>query len=193
VSRSRGVADRGEVGSRALRGKSPQQANRRSLLLVCSLQSESHMRKIFGYVLMTAAAALGTACSQTTDDHGLAAARDRWTKQAPGEYRFTWRRSCECPTEMTRPIEIRVTGRQITSAVYVDDRSAVAEQFRSSLRTIEGVFDDLEMAIDQRTAEINLSFDPALGYPTSVFVDYSRQIADEELALQIASLTPTVP
>jgi hypothetical protein len=27
---------------------------------------------------------------------------------------------------------------------------------------------------------------PARGYPRSVFVDYSRQVADEELSLQIS-------
>jgi hypothetical protein len=147
------------------------------------------MNTSFGYVLMTAVG-LATACSQPVDDHGLATARDRWAKQAPAAYRFQWKRGCECPPEVFRQVEITVASGQITSAVYVDDHSPVPDQFRSTLRTIDGVFDDIQMAIHQRAAEIQLSFDPVLGYPTSVFVDYSHQIADEELSLQISGLMP---
>jgi hypothetical protein len=143
-----------------------------------------------GYVLMTAMS-LATACSQPVDDHGVTAARDRWTQHATAGYRFDWQRGCECPPELTRSMEITVASGQITSAVYADDRSPVADQFRATLLTIDGVFDKIQMAIDQRPDEIRLSFDPALGYPTSVFVDYSHQIADEELALQISGLTST--
>jgi hypothetical protein len=147
------------------------------------------MIKRLGYILMIAAGL--AACSQPVDDHGLAAARARWASHAPASYRFDWRRGCECPAEVYRPIEITVVSGQITTAVYTDDHSPVADQFRTTLRTIDGVFDDLQKAVDQHAAEIQLSFDPVLSYPTSVFVDYSHQAADEELSLQISGLMPT--
>ena len=147
------------------------------------------MRRALGYFLM-ANLGLGAACSPSVDDHGLTAARARWARRAPADYRFVWTRACECPPELARPIEISVASDQLTGAVYTDDRTAVADSYRSTLRTIDGMFDDLQMAIDQSADEIDLGFDAALGYPTSVFVDYSRQIADEELQLRISGLTP---
>lgn len=140
-------------------------------------------------LLMTAAGL--AACSQPNDDHGLATARARWASRAPDGYRFDWKRGCDCPAEVYRPIEITVASGQIAAAVYSDDRNPVAEQFRSTLRTVDGVFDDVQKAIDQHAAEIDLTFDPSYGYPTSVFIDYSHQIADEELSLQLSGLALT--
>ena len=67
-----------------------------------------------------------------------------------------------------------------------------ASRVAAIVRTIDGVFDDIQQAIDQHAAQIQLSFDPTLGYPTAVFVDHSHQIVDEELALQLSGLT-TLP
>jgi hypothetical protein len=146
---------------------------------------EPIMRKIFGGLLMTVAAASG-ACADSPNDHGLAAARAKWDH--PVSYQFVWARGCECPTDATRPTLIGVNSNQITSAVYVDDQTPVAEQFRGLLRTVDGVFDDIQSAIDQHAASIDLRFDATRGYPTLVFVDYDRGIADEELSIQLSNL-----
>jgi hypothetical protein len=137
------------------------------------------------FALIVAASA--AACS-SADDHGLAAARERWAEHGPATYSFVSTRGCDCPPDVYRPIRVGVASGQIASAVYVDDQTAVAANFRSLLRTIDGVFDDIQSAIDRNAVQIMVDYDPALGYPTSVFVDYSRQIADEELSLQISAL-----
>jgi hypothetical protein len=59
------------------------------------------------------------------------------------------------------------------------------------LLTIDGVFDKLQAALDQDAAEVTIDQDPARGYPRSVFVDYRRQLADEERSLQISEFAPT--
>jgi hypothetical protein len=148
------------------------------------------MRKILGLLLMTVVAAAAACTHNDPDDHGLAAARAQWAAYAPVAYSFVWARGCECPTEVTRPTEITVNSKQITSAVYVDDRTPVAEEFRGLLRTVDGVFDDVQSAIDRHADAIDLRFDADKGYPTLVFVDYSRQIADEELSIQLSKLAP---
>ena len=137
--------------------------------------------------LVVISVAFAAACSPA-DDHGLTAARERWVKQGLTAYSFVSMRGCDCPPEVYRPIQVGVASGQITSAVYVDDQTAVAANFRSLLRTIDGVFDDIQAAIDRDAAQITVSYDPALGYPTQLFVDYSKQAADEELALQISGL-----
>lgn len=142
------------------------------------------MRATFACLLTFAT--LGTACSDSVDDHGLAAARKQWVDHLPASYSFTWMQGCECIGDMTRPIRISVTAGQLTTAVFVDDQRAVGEPVRGALLTIDGVFDKIQNAFDQGAAEVTVDYDPARGYPRSVFVDYSRQVADEELSLQIS-------
>jgi hypothetical protein len=142
------------------------------------------MRATFACLLTLAT--LATACSDPADDHGLAAARKQWVDHLPASYSFTWMQGCECIGDMTRPIRIGVTAGQLTTAVFVDDQRAVGEPVRGSLLTIDGVFDKIQNAFDQGAAEVTVAYDPARGYPRSVFVDYSRQVADEELSLQIS-------
>lgn len=144
------------------------------------------MRTLSG-CFVAAFVASAAACSPA-DDHGLTAARERWAKQGPAAYSFVSMRGCDCPPEVYRPMQVSVASGQIASAVYVDDQTAVASNFRSLLRTIDGVFDEIQAAIDQDAAQIMVSYDPTLGYPTQVFVDYSKQAADEELSLQISGL-----
>jgi uncharacterized protein DUF6174 len=148
------------------------------------------MRTTIACLVLTLAT-LGTACSESADDHGLAAARKQWVSHLPASYSFTWQQGCECIGDMTRPMRISVTAGQLTNAVFVDDQAAVGEQVRRYLLTIDGVFDKIQDAIDQDAAEVTIEYDPALGYPRSVFVDYSTKVADEELSLQISDFAAT--
>ncbi len=146
------------------------------------------MRTSFACLFLTLLT-LGTACSRSGDDHGLGTARMRWVNQLPSSYSFTWTQSCDCLSDMTRPIRITVASGQITSAVFADDQQVVGEPIRRNLQTIDGVFDEIQAALDQDAEEVTVDFDPTRGYPRSVFVDYSRQVADEELILQISNFT----
>jgi hypothetical protein len=59
------------------------------------------------------------------------------------------------------------------------------------LLTIDGGFEKIQAALDQNAAEVTVDYDPARGYPRSVFVDDSRQVADEERSFQISDFAPT--
>jgi hypothetical protein len=135
--------------------------------------------------------ALSTAaCTDTVppEQEALELARTTWADQAPGAYRFTWQRSCECAPEATRAIVIEVTGEQISSALYVDDETAVPADVRMYLHTIDGVFAKIQSAIDEGAHAIHVEYDATMGYPRSVAIDYSAHIADEELSLLISDL-----
>lgn len=147
------------------------------------------MRTTFACLILTLMA-LSPACSQSADDHGLATARMNWAAHLPSSYSFTRQQLCECLTDVTRPIRISVTAGQITSAVFVDDQRPVGDPVRGTLLTIEGLFDTIQDAIDRDAAEITVAFNPTLGYPTSVSIDYSRQIADEEFIVGISDFMP---
>lgn len=135
--------------------------------------------------------AFGTlaACSSSIQEQELAEAREQWSRQ-PRSYELTWQQDCFCSIDMVRPIRIRVVEGQITSATFVDDRVDVPESIRDTLVTVDGVFDRIEDAIDDGAAQIDVEYDATWGYPASLYIDYSRRTADEELAMQLSDFAP---
>ena len=55
---------------------------------------------------------------------------------------------------------------------------------------VDELFAQIAEAIAEDAYLIRVSYDPALGYPTEVYVDRSPQIADEELSLSASELVP---
>jgi len=131
--------------------------------------------------------ALVAAC----DDHGLGDARARWNKRGLTTYRVTSIRSCVCDPDTLRPMQIEVVSGQIVGAVFADDQQPVDDSIRRFLWTVDKAFDVIQSALDDGADQLDVRFDPVLGYPTSMFIDYERRIADEELRLRLEDLTPT--
>jgi hypothetical protein len=51
-------------------------------------------------------------------------------------------------------------------------------------------FDVLKRAIDQKAERIVVTYDKVFGFPSSVFIDISTMIADEEQGWTISSFIP---
>jgi hypothetical protein len=130
------------------------------------------------------------ACSPSAHEQELADAREQWSRQLPRSYELTWQQDCFCTPDMVRPIRIRVAAGQITSATFVDDREEVTESIRGRLATVDGVFDRIEDALEEGADQIDVEYDATWGYPESLYVDYSRRTADEELTLQLSDFAP---
>jgi len=126
-------------------------------------------------VLALSLLALTSACAM--DDHGLGAAHQRWTL-------------CFCPTEMTDAIRLTVAAGQITDAVYVDSQQAVAPVYRQNLLTIDGLFDKIQNALDRNAEQLDVTYDPVMGYPTSIAIDYRKQTSDDEISYTVKDLVP---
>ena len=146
--------------------------------------------RVCGGVLL--AASLAACSSDPIDDRGLSMARVQWSRQQLTAYRFTWQRACVCAPEQTRPMRATVVNDQITSAVYADDGTEVADSDRRTVNTVDAVFDRLEMIAAERPAKLEVIYDPVLSYPTSALVDENSQIADDEFLLQISDLVALV-
>jgi hypothetical protein len=56
--------------------------------------------------------------------------------------------------------------------------------------TIDGLFDLVAAAFD-RGATVRVSYDPALGFPTAIFVDYDPQFIGDEVDLRLTAVNRT--
>ena len=123
-------------------------------------------------------AGCGGSSSLTGFDAELAQARTNWAARNLRSYSFTVSKSCFCPEEYTRPATITV-------------RDAVATGAPAHLMaysTIEKVLDAVEAAHKSKPDAFEVNFTPA-GWPSTLSVDPSVALADEEYSITIGDLT----
>lgn len=106
---------------------------------------------------------------------------------------YTTQQSCFCPSEFTRPMNITESNGEITSATYADTNEPVPDNIRQSLSTVDQRFEQLQSAYENGADTVNVQYDPQFGFPTSVFIDQSQMIADEEISYTITNLGIALP
>lgn len=107
--------------------------------------------------------------------------RAKWAAARIATYDLDYQRTCSCPAP--GDVEILVTDGAITSVLdsstgqEIVDPPAGANGFNS----VDGLFDVIAAAIDGCVVGLSVDYDPELGYPTSVFIDFGGGTGDEVL------------
>lgn len=128
-----------------------------------------------------------TACSDLlgTGEDRLESNYDTWRAERPHLYQFTYQRDCFCPG--TEPVVIAVEGDSVTH-VSVKDGDGLPAGAPSDYPTIEGLFEQLREWRDRDPFRQQMEFHDGLGYPTDVFFDFRKQVADEEMGFRVRDL-----
>lgn len=114
----------------------------------------------------------------------LEAARARWQAASLDRYRMTLQRICFCPSpDYTGPFEVTVADGEV-QAVTLNGAAVDAERGES----VEALFALIDDAYERGAVDVALEFDPDLGYPTSIGIDYSFQMADEEIGYRVSNV-----
>ena len=122
-------------------------------------------------------------------DPALDAARQRWEAADLGAYRLTLRRVCFCPSpDYTGPFEVTVAGAEVQS-VRLNGAAVDAERGMS----VEALFDLIDQAYERGAASVTVAYDPDLGYPTSIGIDYDVRMADEEIGYRVSEVRALAP
>ena len=134
--------------------------------------------------------AVGSGCSNPLgpQEDEIAEAVGRWDVADVEDYVFEFQRLCFCGGETIRRIRIDVRSGAVTGAIYVDDGSPVGDEYRQGIPTIETLFEEIQDAIDREAHSLDASYHSALGYPTSVEIDYIENAVDEEMAFNVYTL-----
>lgn len=122
----------------------------------------------------------------------LVDSRAKWeslTGGADTSVKYIAQNSCFCPEDYNRPMNITEQNGKIVDATYVDTGEAVPSYIRDGLLTMDERFDQLEEAYLSGSDRIDVTYDSSFGYPSSVYVDRSFMIADEELSYSIKDLS----
>jgi hypothetical protein len=140
------------------------------------------MRASMSIVRFALLGALIAACSHgTAPGWEFQAARARWHQQAPSAYTITLFRSCECTAEMTGPVLVTVRDGEVVSRIYTRTGQAVPPGFVVAFPSVDGLFAIIDDAHARHAAQVNVEYDPAFGFPTTISIDYDRVMADDEI------------
>jgi hypothetical protein len=129
------------------------------------------------------------ACPEGTEGAAaeLAAQRATWERVGPASYEFSM--SWHVFNDTAGDYRIAVVDRRPVAILRSDgthfDPSRVAGNLPT---TIDELFDAFEREVSGDS--FVATYDPALGYPTSVEVDEMRDAVDDELGVAVHSLTP---
>ncbi len=116
--------------------------------------------------------------------------RRLWSSTGIDHYQVNLRRICFCHPDATRERVVHVRGGTIVSVVDAETGEAAPEELLSLYVDVEGLFDIVEDAIHRDAAELTVRFDPELGYPVEIRIDYDYRMADEEVTFEATGLHP---
>lgn len=103
-----------------------------------------------------------------------------WTSNRVDAYSFVLAPVCFCPQHLLDPVRIRVVNESVASVTYTESGKAPEHDGFGRYVTIDELFNTIQEAIDGNAFEITVIYDPEIGYPIEVSIDYDARMADEE-------------
>jgi hypothetical protein len=156
-------------------------------------QMKQHIRAIFLPCICSLIGCTGNGLpgSSNSAQDELDQNREVWESAGISNYSYRFQRSCECLPEVTRPFVVSVQNGVITEVRDFETGEVLDEDGLGELRvsTVEGLFDVIQEAINDRADSISIEYDSELGYPSSINIDHDEQISDEETILTAQDLT----
>jgi hypothetical protein len=100
--------------------------------------------------------------------------KQKWEKNDIQDYSYQFRRSCFCPQEITRPVDITVQNGKVSDAQFADAKGKPPEQNQQS---INGLFTIIQDAID-RGRQVEVEYNAKTGMPTKIVIDRDQMPVD---------------
>lgn len=132
----------------------------------------------------------GGSSSQTGSDEaaGLRRAQARWARAGVRDYAYTVRVLAFAPG-VQRPARVTVQNGRTVSITPGDNDPTLLEnngQVFAAYATLDDLFGVIQRAINARADSLDVDYDPTLGYPTRITIDYIRLAADDELGVNVS-------
>jgi hypothetical protein len=119
----------------------------------------------------------------------LVSARARWNALGTSDYEYVLQQKCFCVLGGV-PVRVLVRAGAVVSAVRETDGQAIPPELRGGFVPVERLFDVIVDAMDRGAHRIEASYHPQFGYPTDFFIDFSPDVADEEMGYTASALRP---
>ncbi|MEH1938338.1 MAG: DUF6174 domain-containing protein [Nostoc sp.] len=111
-----------------------------------------------------------------------------WRQQRISNYSYEFTRSCNCLPKATELVIIQVRNGVTTSITSKETGKPVDAQLFQKYNTIPKLFNIIRNALIRKAANLTVQYDPRIGYPTQINIDYDSRIADDEIFFTIKNL-----
>ncbi len=111
-----------------------------------------------------------------------------WRAARPANYTYKFDRVCECRADLLRQAIVEVRDTTVVAATYTDSSTAVPDSSLKYYFTVEGLFTQIQIAINSLADSLYVQYDPTLHYPRVIVGDLNYLLADDELALYASEL-----
>jgi hypothetical protein len=119
----------------------------------------------------------------------LGHARASWIALDHHDYQLTQERLCFCLLG-GQPVRLTVRADTLLSGMLLADSSMLSAEQLQYYHGVEGLFEFAGGIIPSAVADFQLSFDSLYFFPSHVWVDYDRGIADEEMGYRSYDFAP---
>jgi len=113
-----------------------------------------------------------------------------WKRLGVDNYSFVYQISCECLPEWQRPVRLIVRNGKVVDASDIENGTA---RNVDRFRTIDGLFARIKEALDDHAYRVEVEYDRNMHYPSFLFIDEDRSVADEEMTMRSSALQPLQP
>jgi hypothetical protein len=132
-----------------------------------------------------------SACSLVTgtsddDEEALRDAQIRWNNSRIQDYRVVVQHLCFCG--YARPVLVVVQAGVIVLSADAETGEPVPSY--ATVRDIPALFTLIREAIDQGADRLDVKYDPQIGYPREIKIDYVSNATDDELTVTTSELRP---
>jgi len=142
------------------------------------------MKKIIFITLIFMLAACSAGGSE------LSRNQQKWQDANITHYRFNLNISCFCAFRDQMPLTIEVRDDQIVHMAAVDGTLVLDTdqnyEFYAPHATIDLLFDEIESAINEGADSVTVTYDETYGFPTEIAIDFSQEMADEEMYYSVS-------
>lgn len=107
-------------------------------------------------------------------------------------YSYETRQVCFCPPDVFRWHRVSVRNDSIVEVRDVASGQVIPRE-RYSFLTVDGLFGVIAREPDEYAADISVTFDPTLGFPTRIDLTGKPIIADYGLAIEARDVRPLTP
>lgn len=111
-----------------------------------------------------------------------------WEANHLTDYNFTLQRNCFCPEDRRGPVDIQVRKNATISIIFTESGVTANPDFFSDVDTIDELFGVLKNAHMDKAVQVDVTYDATYGYPQSIYIDVSKEIADEEQGYTVSNL-----
>ena len=116
--------------------------------------------------------------------------QEKWQDANITHYRFNLNISCFCAFRDQMPLTIEVLDGQIVHMATVDGTLVLDTdpnyEFYAPHATIDLLFAEIDAAVKEGADSVTVTYDPTYGYPTEIAIDFSQEMADEEMYYSIS-------